>query len=132
MSALSSPLAMSGGTTEVREHMTLRLMRKVGLRLLIIDELHNVLSGGTGKQREVLNLIRYVGNELRLLIVGLGTKEAYLTIRLDDQFENRFEPFLLPHTGRIMTSWDGCLLAGNEREKWICLQACPYYPDWVK
>lgn len=115
MSALGSPLAMSGSTAEVREHMALRLTRKVGLRLLIIDELHNVLSGGTGKQREVLNVIRYVGNELRLPIVGLGTREAYLAIRSDDQLENRFEPFLLPRwendddLGRLLASFEATL-----------------------
>ena len=36
------------------------------------------------------------GNELGIPIVGVGTKEAYLAIRSDDQLENRFEPFVLP------------------------------------
>ena len=28
--------------------------------------------------------------------MGIGTREAYLAIRSDDQLENRFEPFTLP------------------------------------
>jgi hypothetical protein len=28
--------------------------------------------------------------------VGVGTREAYLAIRADDQLENRFEPIILP------------------------------------
>src|SRR5712691_10530474 len=36
------------------------------------------------------------GNELGIPIVGVGTREAYLAIRSDDQLENRFEPFTLP------------------------------------
>lgn len=47
-------------------------------------------------QREFLNLLRFLGNELRLPLVGIGTKEAYLAIRTDDQLENRFEPMVLP------------------------------------
>jgi hypothetical protein len=47
-------------------------------------------------RREFLNLIRFLGNELRIPLVGVGTREAYLAIRSDDQLENRFEPLTLP------------------------------------
>lgn len=40
-------------------------------------------------------------NELRILLVGVGAREAYLAIRSDDQLENRFEP-IMP-TGRWKT-----------------------------
>jgi hypothetical protein len=43
-----------------------------------------------------LNLIRFLGNELCIPLVGVGTREAYLATRSDDQLENRFEPFTLP------------------------------------
>jgi hypothetical protein len=43
-----------------------------------------------------LNLIRFLGNELRIPLVGVGTRDAYLAIRSDDQLENRFEPYTLP------------------------------------
>jgi hypothetical protein len=78
------------------EQGTLGLLRAVGVRVLIIDELHNVLAGRGDVRREFLNLIRYLGNELRIPLVGVGTREAYLAIRSDDQLENRFEPFTLP------------------------------------
>jgi hypothetical protein len=64
--------------------------------ILVIDELHNILAGPTRLQLEFLNLIRFLGNELKIPIVGVGTKEAYLAIRSDSQLENRFEPFSLP------------------------------------
>lgn len=78
------------------EQATLRLLRVVGVRVLVIDELHNVLAGRADTRREFLNLIRFLGNELRISLVGVGTREAYLAIRSDDQLENRFEPFTLP------------------------------------
>jgi Bacterial TniB protein len=43
-----------------------------------------------------LNLLRFLGNELRIPLVGVGTHEAYLAIRADDQLENRFAPLPLP------------------------------------
>ncbi|TQF74122.1 AAA family ATPase [Rhodococcus spelaei] len=78
------------------EQTTLSLLRRTGVRMLVIDELHNVLAGRDGVRREFLNLLRYLGNELRIPIVGVGTREAYLAIRTDDQLENRFAPMTLP------------------------------------
>lgn len=66
------------------------------LQILVIDELHNILAGNAARRRELLNLLRYLGNRLRVPIVGVGTHEAYLAIRSDDQLENRFEPLVLP------------------------------------
>src|SRR5512132_3648203 len=95
LAALGSPLT-TYGSTDIREQMALRIMRQAGVRMLIIDELHNMLAGRPGQQREFLNLLRFIGNELRVPIVCLGTREAYLAIRSDDQLENRFEPIALP------------------------------------
>jgi Bacterial TniB protein len=78
------------------EQLVLRLLRAAGVRMLVIDELHNVLGGRGDLRREFLNLIRFLGNELRIPLVGVGTREAYLAIRSDDQLENRFAPFTLP------------------------------------
>ncbi len=64
--------------------------------MLVIDEFHNVLAGRGEPRREFPNLLRFLGNELHIPLVGVGTREAYLAVRSDDQFENRFEPFVLP------------------------------------
>jgi Bacterial TniB protein len=63
------------------------------VKMLVIDETHNILAGRNDKQHEFLNALRYLGNALKIPIVG--TKDAYLAIRSDAQLENRFEPFLL-------------------------------------
>lgn len=78
------------------EQAALRRMRSVKAQILVIDELHNVLSGRSDVRREFLNTLRFLGNELRIPIVGVGTKDAYLAIRTDDQLENRFEPVPVP------------------------------------
>jgi len=73
-----------------------QFMKTHKVRMLIIDEIHNVLAGTYRQQLEFLNVLRYIGNELKIPIVCVGTKEAYLAIRSDPQLENRFEPFALP------------------------------------
>ncbi len=72
------------------------VMRSTGTRMLVIDELHNVLSGSAMQQRRLLNLLRWLGNELQIPLVGVGTAEALRAIRSDDQLVNRFEPHPLP------------------------------------
>jgi hypothetical protein len=79
-----------------KQDMAVRMMRATGTRLLVIDELHNLLSGTTMQQRRLLNLLRWLGNELQIPLVGVGTAEALRAIRSDDQLVNRFEPFALP------------------------------------
>jgi Bacterial TniB protein len=83
--------------------------------MLMLDEVHNMLAAPSQRQRELLNLLRHLGNELRIPVVCLGTREAYLAIRSDDQLENRFEPFLLPawedgpELGRLLASFEAVL-----------------------
>jgi type II secretory pathway predicted ATPase ExeA len=95
LAGMGAPLRPRARVAEL-EQLTLRLMRAVGARVLIIDELHNILAGKSDVRREFLNLIRFLGNELRVPVVGVGTREAYLAIRADEQLENRFEPIVLP------------------------------------
>ncbi len=95
LTAMGAPLRPRQQLAEL-ERLVLRLLREVGVRMIVIDELHNVLAGRGESRREFLNLIRFLGNELRIPLVGVGTREAYLAIRSDDQLENRFEPFILP------------------------------------
>lgn len=79
-----------------RQDYALRVMRATGVRLLIIDEVHNLLSGSQLQQRRMLNLLRWLGNELQISLVGAGTAEALHAIQSDDQLANRFEPLGLP------------------------------------
>ncbi|MFZ2316107.1 MAG: TniB family NTP-binding protein [Gammaproteobacteria bacterium] len=77
------------------EDNVIKVLTHFKVKMLIIDEIHNVLAGRNDKQHEFLNALRYLGNALKIPIVCVGTKDAYLAIRSDAQLENRFEPFLL-------------------------------------
>lgn len=95
LAAMGAPIRPRQQLPEL-EQQALSLLRAVKAQMLVIDELHNIIAGTGQNQREFLNLLRFLGNELRIPLVGLGTKEAYLAIRTDDQLENRFEPMVLP------------------------------------
>jgi type II secretory pathway predicted ATPase ExeA len=82
--------------TARRQDAALQLMRATAVRLLVIDEVHNLLSGTALQQRRFLNLLRWLGNELQIPLVAVGTAEALRAIQSDDQLANRFEPFPLP------------------------------------
>ncbi len=98
LARLGAPVARTGpgGRKHELEQLALRVLRGLGARVLIIDELHNMLGGTRAARGEFLNLLRWLGNELRIPIVGVGTRDAWLAIRTDPQLENRFEPFALP------------------------------------
>ena len=53
------------------EQTALDRLHSVKAKILVIDELHNVLSGQSHVTREFLNTLRFLGNELRIPIVGV-------------------------------------------------------------
>lgn len=79
-----------------KQFQAIKLLRYVNLRMLVIDEIHHILAGNMAKQKAFLNVIKYLGNELQVPIVGLGTKDAFRAIQTDAQLANRFEPASLP------------------------------------
>jgi type II secretory pathway predicted ATPase ExeA len=95
----------------LKQDFAMRLLRATGVQILIIDEAHNLLSGTAIQQRRFLNLVRWLGNELQIPLVAVGTAEALRAIQSDD----RFSPFTLPlwHEGeeyrRLLSSLEALL-----------------------
>lgn len=79
-----------------KQFQVLKILRAVGLKLLVIDEIHHVLAGSLNRQRTFLNVLKYLGNELQIPIVAVGTRDAFRALQTDPQLANRFEPALLP------------------------------------
>ena len=79
-----------------RQTQVLKILSTAKLRMLIIDELHNIVAGQTGKQRIFLNVLKYLANELRIPLIGVGTIDAVRAVQSDPQLANRFEPVGLP------------------------------------
>jgi type II secretory pathway predicted ATPase ExeA len=93
--ALRAPYSPSG-LTAGKMAQAMSLLRKVGVRMLIIDEIHHLLAGHLEKQRQFLNVLKYLSNELQISLVGVGIKDALRAIQTDTQLANRFAPIVLP------------------------------------
>lgn len=78
-----------------KQFQVIKLLKYVGLRMLVIDEIHHIMAGNLNKQRTFLNVIKYLGNELQIPIVAVGTRDAFRALQTDPQLANRFEPALL-------------------------------------
>lgn len=92
---LSAPYKPSD-RVDAKQFQVIRILSHIKTRVLIIDEIHHILAGNLNKQRNFLNGIKYLGNELQIPIVGVGTYDAFNAIQTDPQLSNRFEPMMLP------------------------------------
>ena len=79
-----------------KQDAAVRILRATGARLLVIDDCTTCCQEPAHSNAGLLNLLRWLGNELRIPLVGVGTAEALRAVRSDDQLANRFEPFALP------------------------------------
>lgn len=69
---------------------------KLGMRMLIFDEIHNALSGSVLKQRVYMNALKNLNN-LHIPVVLVGTLDALYATGTDKQISSRFKPYSLPH-----------------------------------
>lgn len=85
----------SSGRIEYFQSAVINGMRRLGVKILILDELNNIILGNPAKQREFLQIIKYIANELELSIVASGTEDAFYVVNSDDQLANRFDKVVL-------------------------------------
>jgi hypothetical protein len=76
-------------------YQVIHLMRECNVKILIIDELHSLLSGSAIKQREMMNAIKMLCNELAIPVVGVGTSDAVRVLHTDPQHASRFDVLAL-------------------------------------
>ncbi len=95
LTAIGVPFVPRATVLEM-EIQALRNLRRMEVRLLMLDEVHNILAGSAKEQRILLNMLRYVSNELQISLVCLGISEAREAIGGDVQLARRFEELTLP------------------------------------
>lgn len=89
LEALKAPYQTSE-RIEVRRMRIIHLIKKLKVKLIMIDEIHSILAGTINKQRAFLNLIKYLSNTLKISFVCSGTKLAANAISTDPQLMSRF------------------------------------------
>ncbi len=78
------------------ERSALNLLRAAQIQILVIDEVHNILSGSYREQRTMLNVLRFISNDLKASLVCFGVMEAREAIQGDVQLARRFDVLTMP------------------------------------
>lgn len=79
-----------------RERMAVKLCQAAGVRLLIVDEIQDILTSTPRQQRIALDTIKFLMNELSVSILALGTSQAPKAMQVDEHLNARFKYRQLP------------------------------------
>lgn len=94
LASMGAP-AMAGGTLAREKDVCRSLLRTVGAKMIILDEVNGMLAGTFRQQRIFLNAIRFLANDLRIPLICAGTDLARQALLTDAQLAERFEAFHL-------------------------------------
>lgn len=72
------------------------LLQVVQCRMLMLDEFQHVLGPRNDRRRIVLDVVKHLGNTLRIPIVVSGTTDAQVAVSKDEQLSNRLTPVWMP------------------------------------
>lgn len=89
------PFRSSDSAGKLR-YQVIHTLREAHVKILIIDEVHSMLTGTARQQRLIMNAIKFLCNELQLPIVLSGTKDAVRILHTDPQHASRFDVAELP------------------------------------
>lgn len=95
LSSVFVPFKPAHGARE-KHRQVISVLSEIQPNLIAIDEINNLLAGYVTAQKQIINAIKNLCNELRTPIIGLGTEDALRVIQSDPQMSNRFEPEFLP------------------------------------
>jgi hypothetical protein len=93
--AIGAPFHVSESAAALYERVLL-VLRATETRVLVLDEIQQLVAGPMLKHRQMLHTIKLLSNELAISVVGAGTPEAHNAIRVDAQMASRFQPMDLP------------------------------------
>jgi len=82
----------SKDTVDVKVALVEYYLRALNVKILIIDEIHNILNGSTTKQNQIMSSIRDLSSELKIPIVLAGVKEALRAVNTEEQISSRYRP----------------------------------------
>ncbi len=96
LTAIRAALGQPSGRRETTAQLRIevyRIIRAVGLRLLLIDDLHNIRGAGGAP---LLVELRELGSAAGISLGCFATREIAYALRQDDQLANRFDLMTLP------------------------------------
>lgn len=95
---------------EAKFAQVVKIYRNLGVQVLLIDEIHNALTGTLQQQRLFLSCLKRFSNMTKIRIAAAGIEKATLLLAVDDQMTSRFKPIRMPTwkpsnaTGTLLTT----------------------------
>ena len=86
----------TSSTVAIAQANVIRIFRALGVRVLLIDEIQHLVAAGAIRSRQMMNVLKYMSNDLQISIIGAGVQSAFNALQSDDQMANRFKPVVLP------------------------------------
>ena len=77
----------------------IQVLRTLGTRILLIDEIQHLVAAGALRSRQMMNVLKYMSNDLEISIIGAGIQTAFHALQSDPQMANRFKPL-------VLTKWE--------------------------
>lgn len=74
-----------------RELIVESTLQRINCRLLVLDEIQDILKGSAREQQRVLDAIKHLMNDLRLPILALGIEHAGRALDADPHLRARFQ-----------------------------------------
>lgn len=79
-----------------KENQAMSILSYYQTKMLIVDEIHNLLHGHARAQRQFMTVLKKISNKLKMPLVCAGTRDAIRALHTDPQMVSRFEPLGLP------------------------------------
>lgn len=111
LSALGIPYRLTDPITEKRE-AAIDALRKVGLRVLLLDEIQKLLGARLEVRRSLLDALRYIANQVPVPLVAFSTPRGTGALSSSDEMINRLRHLSLPvwkldaEFQRLLTSFE--------------------------
>lgn len=67
-------------------------LKALNVRVLVIDEIHNILNGSPARQKQIMSAIRDLSSKLTMPVILAGVKEALRAVNTEDQISSRYRP----------------------------------------
>jgi hypothetical protein len=80
----------------VLSNQVLKLLRETGVKMLVVDEIHNFLTGRRDMKEALMNLIRSICNVRHISVIAFGIPSAQGVFVNDAQLSSRFKRYELP------------------------------------
>lgn len=95
LSTLNVPFRAQSSLS-VRKNQVFTVLAELKVRIIIIDEIHNLLTHRPAKQRDFLVVLKHMGNKLGVSFIAAGTPDAVVALQSDRQMSSRFSFLPIP------------------------------------